>query len=700
MSESEFLSFYAQALHSYKAEDKGEVDFEESEILKIVGENEFGWWLSQSKEGRLGWVPSNFFNQIDSSLVKEHEFLPPSEFLSKNKGKGHTLESSLDNPANDSSSYPFRGSVSYVQPMADEDEEETLTSPSAISKHQKNIKTSREKALIEESDDDLDPIDLLNKVRVRSRSRNLKKRNPSKAREKSTNSSSSARTDISVQRKLHRDQQREREFQEKIVSLDRVEENHKDRHVKESRTKDIDFKNQSLDTKIEDVPPPPPPPEKDEEEVLVSDYDSQRAISKKPPSIFKNNPSEMKPMSSYPAITDEVKDRLTVKRMTSRQQKSNPYNNDNVVRSVNKSRNTVSSTQSDVNSSRSEITNKKPLESGYLKESEVIKPTSNQKLSESSSNHQDITSSPLEKPAHRAGIKNGAHRKGIKIQSDGISPSNDSQRDAPGISSKDSTKHSTSDIQKATLPFPVSETCVICLRHLTGTQVKIDRGMIHIDCFRCSSCQIHLSSDSDHKEFKGRLYCSTHYEMYANQKCQGCANSLDGQILMAMGKSWHKKCFVCTDCMNPFKDSKFHRYQDRPVCSDCFNAKYAVKCYGCSNQITSGLTVKVLGRSFHEQCFRCPIGDHLLSTSQPLKLVNDQIVCADHVSEAFTLQFQLNHGEKCENCHKVVPSDSRWEIEGKFWHKNCLACMACNTPIRNGRYETVDGKVYGLGCCV
>jgi len=70
-----------------------------------------------------------------------------------------------------------------------------------------------------------------------------------------------------------------------------------------------------------------------------------------------------------------------------------------------------------------------------------------------------------------------------------------------------------------------------------------------------------------------------------------------------LGNSWHPKCFVCTNCLNPFS-GKCYEHNGRPFCQGCLNLLYAPVCKGC-NQVINGPYINALGSLWHQEHFVC-----------------------------------------------------------------------------------------------
>ncbi|KAI8391715.1 P-loop containing nucleoside triphosphate hydrolase protein [Radiomyces spectabilis] len=51
-----------KAIYPFQSQEEGEIAFEKDDILEIVEKDENGWWLAR-KDGREGWVPSNYLEE-------------------------------------------------------------------------------------------------------------------------------------------------------------------------------------------------------------------------------------------------------------------------------------------------------------------------------------------------------------------------------------------------------------------------------------------------------------------------------------------------------------------------------------------------------------------------------------------------------------------------------------------------------------
>jgi len=86
--------------------------------------------------------------------------------------------------------------------------------------------------------------------------------------------------------------------------------------------------------------------------------------------------------------------------------------------------------------------------------------------------------------------------------------------------------------------------------------------------------------------------------------CAACNNALGIDSVSALDKQWHKECFVCQVCKAPLVTEGFKNNEGKPICVNCFNSKFGLKCTGCKKAITAAY-VQVKGNPWHSDCFVC-----------------------------------------------------------------------------------------------
>eukprot|EP01097_Dermamoeba_algensis_P007529 TRINITY_DN4772_c0_g1_i1.p1 TRINITY_DN4772_c0_g1~~TRINITY_DN4772_c0_g1_i1.p1 ORF type:complete len:266 (-),score=68.89 TRINITY_DN4772_c0_g1_i1:56-853(-) len=88
--------------------------------------------------------------------------------------------------------------------------------------------------------------------------------------------------------------------------------------------------------------------------------------------------------------------------------------------------------------------------------------------------------------------------------------------------------------------------------------------------------------------------------------CHKCQQPIHTAGVQALGKPWHKDCFVCSVCSSKLTGlgASFHEHQGEPYCTTHYRELFAPKCAGC-NQALTGMYVNIGGNNYHDTCFNC-----------------------------------------------------------------------------------------------
>ena len=107
----------------------------------------------------------------------------------------------------------------------------------------------------------------------------------------------------------------------------------------------------------------------------------------------------------------------------------------------------------------------------------------------------------------------------------------------------------------------------------------------HTECFKCTTCGQKFGAGYYVQD--GRPYCEQdYYRVSGMSYCWGISyltHSVCTQIGMlcarcdkvigqgdkaAIGKVWHKACFTCTQCLQPFGAAGFFNWNGNPYCPE------------------------------------------------------------------------------------------------------------------------------------
>lgn len=91
--------------------------------------------------------------------------------------------------------------------------------------------------------------------------------------------------------------------------------------------------------------------------------------------------------------------------------------------------------------------------------------------------------------------------------------------------------------------------------------------------------------------------------------CKGCGLAITGKsISSADGRltgKYHKACFVCTTCTQPFTSAEFYVLDDKPYCEHHYHKLNGSLCGSCASGIEGQYLEDEFAIKYHVGCFRC-----------------------------------------------------------------------------------------------
>jgi len=117
----------------------------------------------------------------------------------------------------------------------------------------------------------------------------------------------------------------------------------------------------------------------------------------------------------------------------------------------------------------------------------------------------------------------------------------------------------------------------------------------------CSSCGNTVGSSPSPSPASGSISPRNPEE---STGCGGCGKPIVGGAAKALGKIWHKECFVCMQCHKSVVSSSFVEEDGKPLCTSCYEETYAKRCTKC-NQPIDGPYLNIEGKEYHKDCFIC-----------------------------------------------------------------------------------------------
>nr|XP_020463479.1 filamin-binding LIM protein 1 [Monopterus albus] len=158
------------------------------------------------------------------------------------------------------------------------------------------------------------------------------------------------------------------------------------------------------------------------------------------------------------------------------------------------------------------------------------------------------------------------------------------------------------------------EVCGFCRKLVALSEPAIEalNRTYHEACFQCRSCHIALAGKQYYNK-AGIPLCEDCYQA-SLELCWTCGEVITDHVIRALERAYHPSCFTCTTCKRQIGEQAFAQGEVGEVyCLQDYYRKYAPKCSSCNQLIipkedgTDSFTVECLGRSYHENCYRCEV---------------------------------------------------------------------------------------------
>ncbi|XP_068133243.1 actin-binding LIM protein 3 isoform X4 [Hyperolius riggenbachi] len=232
--------------------------------------------------------------------------------------------------------------------------------------------------------------------------------------------------------------------------------------------------------------------------------------------------------------------------------------------------------------------------------------------------------------------------------------------------------------------------CYRCGETCKGEVVRVQTNHFHIRCFTCQVCGCDLAQSGFF--FKnGEYICTRDYQQLYGTRCDSCRDFITGEVISALGRTYHPKCFVCSMCRKPFPigDKVTFRGKDC-ICQNCSQSLVSDKpvkihgpshCAGCKEEIKHGQSLLALEKQWHVSCFKCQTCGIILT---------GEYISKDGVPYCES-DYHAQFGIKCETCSKYI-SGRVLEAGGKHYHPTCARCVRCQQMFSEGEEMYLTGS--------
>lgn len=166
--------------------------------------------------------------------------------------------------------------------------------------------------------------------------------------------------------------------------------------------------------------------------------------------------------------------------------------------------------------------------------------------------------------------------------------------------------------------------------------------------------------------------------------CYVCNERVVGQVITALGRSYHKEHFTCAHCHQELGTKNFYERDDLPYCELDYQALFSPKCAACGDPILDKVTI-ALEQTFHPEHFVCAHCGCQFDADDGFHEKDGKPYCKNDFFELFA--------NKCGGCNLPITANYITAL-GVQWHPDCFVCSDCHCPFADGKFFDIDGAPY------
>jgi len=242
------------------------------------------------------------------------------------------------------------------------------------------------------------------------------------------------------------------------------------------------------------------------------------------------------------------------------------------------------------------------------------------------------------------------------------------------------------DMDKQGIKTKQKGVCVACSKPIVGQVITALGHTWHPEHFTCSHCNQELGT-MNFFERDGKPYCEQDYHHLFSPRCGYCNGPILDKCISALDQTFHPEHFFCASCSRQFGDEGFHEKEDSAFCKDCYFEQFAPKCGGCNLPITENY-ISSLNLQWHPNCFVCkecqsPFNDGAFFEHEGFPY------CETH--------YHALRGSLCAGCHKAISGRCITAMFRKF-HPEHFVCSFCLKQLNKGTFKEQGDKPYCHDC--
>ncbi|KAJ8348130.1 hypothetical protein SKAU_G00267190 [Synaphobranchus kaupii] len=233
--------------------------------------------------------------------------------------------------------------------------------------------------------------------------------------------------------------------------------------------------------------------------------------------------------------------------------------------------------------------------------------------------------------------------------------------------------------------------CFRCREVCKGEVVRVQSVHFHVKCFTCQVCGCDLALSGFFQK-NSEYLCTADYQRLYGTKCDSCGDFITGEVVSALGRTYHPTCFVCSVCREQFPIGDRVTFNGKQcVCQQCSHTLASTRepvkvhgpsqCAGCKEEIKHGQSLLALEKQWHVSCFKCQTCNAVLTA---------EYISKDGVPYCES-DYHAQFGVRCETCDRYI-SGRVLEAGGKHYHPTCARCARCQMMFTEGEEMYLTGS--------
>jgi len=242
------------------------------------------------------------------------------------------------------------------------------------------------------------------------------------------------------------------------------------------------------------------------------------------------------------------------------------------------------------------------------------------------------------------------------------------------------------DMDKQGIKTTQKGVCAACKKPIVGQVITALGYTWHPEHFTCAHCNQELGT-SNFFERDGKPFCEQDYHHLFSPRCGYCAGPILDKCISALEKTWHPEHFLCSGCGCQLGEEGFHERGESAYCKTCYFDQFAPKCGGCNTPITENY-ISSLNQQWHPNCFVCK------ECNSPF---HDGAFFEHEGAPYCETHYHALRGSLCAGCHKPISGRCITAMFRKF-HPEHFVCSFCLKQLNKGTFKEQGDKPYCHEC--